>query len=302
MKSVLSSSDAFELRQVLQVAVLEALLAGRRWGPGELVFQGGTSLHLVHGSPRFSEDLDFLVDNSLKLGSISRGVQRRLAGAPWLPKGSELRVSKARDGHNPHSFDVTVGGANWIGAVRVRVELRQTLAAALSPLAVTVAPVRLLTGLGAGAQAMVPASDTSEIYADKVFAVAARPYLKARDVFDLHWLQSREPGLTCSPAHLRVRLATYPNQNPAQWLVQAKVRRAELEGAATAVARDLARWLPSSWPLTTATVQAMLDATQAALAQGVAAMGEVQKLAETPARAPARTRTRTRASKEAGRP
>ena len=74
VKRLLSTSDAFDLRQALHVAVLEALVAARRWEPGDLVFQGGTSLHLVHGSPRFSEDLDFLVKQSLDLSFIASAV------------------------------------------------------------------------------------------------------------------------------------------------------------------------------------------------------------------------------------
>lgn len=70
-KRHLTAAEAFDLRQALHVATLDALMASRRWEPGDLAFQGGTSLHLVHGSPRFSEDLDFLVNSSLKLNSIS---------------------------------------------------------------------------------------------------------------------------------------------------------------------------------------------------------------------------------------
>ena len=48
------------LREYLQYKILEAIfespLADR------LTFMGGTCIHMVHGSPRFSEDLDF--DNS----------------------------------------------------------------------------------------------------------------------------------------------------------------------------------------------------------------------------------------------
>jgi len=45
------------LREYLQYKILEAVFAadeGRR-----LVFLGGTAIHIVHGNPRFSEDLDF---------------------------------------------------------------------------------------------------------------------------------------------------------------------------------------------------------------------------------------------------
>ncbi len=45
------------LREYLQYKILEAVFASR-YGQ-KLVFMGGTAMHIVHGLPRFSEDLDF---------------------------------------------------------------------------------------------------------------------------------------------------------------------------------------------------------------------------------------------------
>ncbi|MBN1309618.1 MAG: nucleotidyl transferase AbiEii/AbiGii toxin family protein [Chitinispirillaceae bacterium] len=45
------------LQEYLQFKVLEAVFSSR---PGlQLTFLGGTAIHIVHGNPRFSEDLDF---------------------------------------------------------------------------------------------------------------------------------------------------------------------------------------------------------------------------------------------------
>ncbi len=274
-KRSLSAVEAFDLRQALHVSVLEALLASRRWEPGDLVFQGGTSLHLAHGSPRFSEDLDFLVKSTLDLHAIGESVQARVGRSPWIPKDARLTVSQAKDGRNPHAFDVSIGGTSIIGSVRVRVKLWQAPASALLPLAVEVRPVRLLSGPAAGAQAFVPSATLREIYVDKVFALAARPYLKARDVFDLHWLSSQAEvaaTLACSPADLAVRLATYPSQTPQHWLEQAMARRAELPLKTLSIQRDLKRWLPSTWPLKAAHAQAMVQASVEALDGGIASM------------------------------
>jgi hypothetical protein len=287
-KRSMSAVEAFDLRQALHVSVLEALLASRRWEPGDLVFQGGTSLHLAHGSPRFSEDLDFLVKSTLDLHAIGASIQARVGRSPWIPKDARLTVSQAKDGRNPHAFDVSIGGASIIGSVRVRVELWQAPGAALLPLAVEVRPVRLLSGPAAGAQAFVPSATLREIYVDKVFALAARPYLKARDVFDLHWLGSQAGlagALACSPADMKLRLATYPNQTPRLWLEQADARRAELPLKAVSIQRDLKRWLPSTWPLKAADVQAMVQASLDALDGGIASMQAL--LASRQARAPA---------------
>jgi predicted nucleotidyltransferase component of viral defense system len=66
------------LREYLQFKILEAIFStetGRR-----LAFMGGTAIHILHGNPRFSEDLDF--DNrglSMEdFGQIAQTVRRAL--------------------------------------------------------------------------------------------------------------------------------------------------------------------------------------------------------------------------------
>jgi len=147
---------------------------------------------------------------------------------------------------------------------------------ALSAVKAVVAPVRLARGPGAGMQTFVPAADLSEIHADKVFALAARPYLKPRDVFDLHWLGTRGGLRECSADDLRIRLATYPTETPSAWLEKAFARRMQLREAGDAIAADLRRWLPSSWPLTQASAKEMAQTAAHALEQGINRMREVQ--------------------------
>ena len=176
-KRHLTPAQAFDLRQALHVATLDALMASRRWEPGELVFQGGTSLHLAYGSPRYSEDLDFLVNSSLNLQFIAAAVQARLEGVSWLvPQGAKLVVSKAKDAPNPHTFVVAIGGPDLIGAVRGEGE--------------AVAGARIDRERGEehrqphspgercrpGLQTFVPTAELTELYAEKVFALGARPY------------------------------------------------------------------------------------------------------------------------------
>lgn len=280
-KRKLTAGEAFDLRQALHVAVLDALMASRRWQPGELIFQGGTSLHLAHSSPRFSEDLDFLVSEGLNLATLDRTIQSRLATLSWLPPDMTLIVSAAKEAHNPHSFVVKLAGDDVIGGVRVKVELWQTPAAAMSPVGVTVVPVKLARGLAAGMQTFVPAATVTEIYADKVFALGARPYLKPRDVFDLYWIE-RQSGAThsCSVDDLRVRLATYPDETPAGWIEKAESRRVELQSAGAVIMEDLRRWLPSVWPLDEDSVAKMIVTATEALDRGADLMQEIRRGSE----------------------
>jgi predicted nucleotidyltransferase component of viral defense system len=67
------------LREYLQYKILEAVFASR-YGQ-KLVFMGGTALHIVHGLPRFSEDLDFdnrgLTKSEFK--DLTQSVARKLS-------------------------------------------------------------------------------------------------------------------------------------------------------------------------------------------------------------------------------
>ncbi len=277
MKTSLSPEVVFDLRQALHVAVLDALVSSRRWEPGDLVFQGGTSLHLAHGSPRFSEDLDFLVNSSLQLNSISASIKARLEGTAWLPAGAVLDVKKAKDGRNPHAFIVSIGGQQIVGGVRVKVELWQTSAQALATIKAVVAPVRLTRGRAAGMQAFVPTAALAEIYADKVFALVARRYLKPRDVFDLHWLSANHKQSECSTKDMEVRLATYPNESAHGWLEKAAARRELILASEDAIRDNLKLWLPSAWVLDKSSVASMVQQAVNALDQGVEVMRGLEK-------------------------
>lgn len=284
-KRRLTPTEVFDLRQALHVATLDALMASRRWEPGDLIFQGGTSLHLAHGSPRYSEDLDFLVNASLNLKSLAKAVESRLERASWLlPEGAELTVSRAKDPHNPHVFVVKVGGPNLIGAVRVKVELWQAKEAALTGVKTIVTPVRAMHGGTSGLQTFVPTAELTEIYVDKVFALGARPYLKARDVFDLHWLMTRGISGVCTPESLRVRLETYPAETASSWLTKARARRNDLASSTGSVGEDLKRWLPSTWPLTETTLQSMIKGAIDSLDEGMRVMREIEAQSEVPVR------------------
>ena len=72
---------AFILREYLQYKILEILFEGRY--ASKFCFLGGTCLRLVHGNPRFSEDLDFdnfqitEEDFSEVSASIKTGLERQ---------------------------------------------------------------------------------------------------------------------------------------------------------------------------------------------------------------------------------
>jgi len=279
-KRTLSAQEEFYLRGVLQTATLAALMDSRRWAPGDLAFQGGTALHLAHGSVRFSEDLDFLVRGGLSLKGLSREVAKRLRLPPDIASDLSVSVTPSKDQRNPHSFFVTLSGAKVIGSAKVKIELWQAPEQALQALALKVSTIASQTG-----QTFVPTLTLSEIFADKVFALGGRERIKPRDIFDLWWLCQQ--GVTSPSIELlRARLAIYPVQSGLEldaaqaWIQSAFARLAELQ-APEAVARaatDLRRWMPTSWPVDVNTVAPMVACATEQLQRGLALMRSLAEL------------------------
>ena len=62
----LNPTESREIADTLHRLVLMELVEAGDWSCKNMAFQGGTSLHLVYDSPRFSEDLDFLLANTFE--------------------------------------------------------------------------------------------------------------------------------------------------------------------------------------------------------------------------------------------
>ncbi|MEO8838124.1 MAG: nucleotidyl transferase AbiEii/AbiGii toxin family protein [Herbaspirillum sp.] len=275
-KSLLSPERQFELRQILQMATLEALIDTRRWQSGDLIFQGGTSLHLAYGSPRFSEDLDFMIRSSIQPESIVEGVKQRLSNGRWVPNDLSVSVKGGKVDNNPFAFVVTLGAENIIGAVHLKVELFSVADKDVDTLSVRVAQMQSSSSAAqlVGPMVHMQTLDEKEIYADKVFAIGGRSYIKARDMFDVFWLQEqcrqrREPLYSFNQGHLEQRLSIYSKQDPVKWLKNAISRQQALPGLQSKLVQDLAQWLPAQFHLPG---DLMVKDSVAALTDGIEVM------------------------------
>lgn len=284
-KRVLTADEQFRLRNELQLSTLAALMESRRWEPGDLVFQGGTCLHLAHGSARFSEDLDFMIRGGLSVEGLANEIKRRVR-LPTSADDLAVSVATGRHDRNPHSFTVTLSAPHVIGSVKVKVELWETDSTVLRAVQVVVSTIA-----GAGRQTYVPSENLDEIHADKVFAVGARARLKPRDVFDLWWLHQRSTPPVLLPDSLLARLRIHPGpendprKTAARWLANAAGPLAELAAPDTPakVAVDLKRWLPSSWPMEQAHAADMLAIAAVQLEKGMAVVRDFEAGGEKPA-------------------
>ena len=165
------------LAEEVQKTVLTAL--SLRGCFDSIVFQGGTALRLFHGNPRFSEDIDLVMVEgvaSFRLGDHMAHVGRYVEDAlPFLD--SVVTRSQKDDGRLQRHVLGTVS-VDRGQVVRVHVELAAVPSHRNGPRILDHPPVR----------PAVRVEDPVEILADKVCALAFRPYLKGRDLWDVHFL------------------------------------------------------------------------------------------------------------------
>lgn len=175
--------------------------------PDDAVFIGGTALRLCHGSPRFSEDLDFhtprfaprsldrqtLADETGKLTGCRISVSTPTGGGSTLARVSANVPGRDRSQRRPR-MKIDLGEGLQVDARPEIISLR--MAGGLVP------------GMGdVGDAFSFRTSSKEEIFADKHMAlVGRRRRIKHRDVFDLLWLRHR--GVDFRPDIVAAKVAT----------------------------------------------------------------------------------------------
>jgi predicted nucleotidyltransferase component of viral defense system len=216
-KIVFTQEQQLDLTKRLQLLLLDSLAAGANWGFDTVRFQGGTCLSMSYGSSRFSEDLDFVL-------GTDKGLNRMLAAARARMSNS-LRVSlpgavvkftsrdedlEAIEAKNPRTFTMTVSHPDWYRVIKVKVEFWVADPEAVRQYEAGFIPAKLLAQAVEGVPlrmtlppVMLPTATLNEILVDKLHALACRPYLKHRDIFDLWWLA--EQGIKDWATELQAR-------------------------------------------------------------------------------------------------
>lgn len=205
-------------KELLHYDILFAL--DRRNLLDRLTFQGGTSLRLCHGAPRFSEDLDFVAGadfNDQDLLTIKDCLERYL-GERY---GLEVRVKEPVQGDDrPPGVKVR----RWQVSIRTAPE-RPDLPHQRIKLEVVNVPAhtRELMPLRHNydflpdgySETLVKVETLDEVFADKLIAYPATPHPRYRDIWDLQWLAQR--GANMNAALLRRKIGDYELQAyPAQ--------------------------------------------------------------------------------------
>ena len=155
-----------------------------------LAFMGGTALRFVYRTPRYSEDLDFTLEQdaeSFALRSLSARIERRLQREGYTVR---VRVSDsgtvaramvgfvgllADAGLSPHADEVL-----W---VKIEVDTKPPVGAVLV--------VSVIDKFGL---LRLQHHDLPSLFAGKLAAILARDYGKGRDLYDLLWYLTRDDG------------------------------------------------------------------------------------------------------------
>lgn len=197
-KTHVSPEKLREWASLAQTAFLDALMRADAWKVDQLAFQGGTSLHLSWRSPRFSEDLDFLISREQedRLGSLIKKIERNISESVMLTNPSlkiEIR-SKTRPGSNLLNYQIVVSDPDrYYGSAMVKAEFWKVDQDYLSQYKTEFVFPMKPGDLVVRSSLPIPAATLESAYADKLTAFATRPYLKWRDVFDLWWIGRQLP-------------------------------------------------------------------------------------------------------------
>lgn len=196
-KRHLDPDTARRWSDMAHICFIDALTSSAPMAASQIAFHGGTNLHLSWRSPRFSEDLDFLIEEVFadKMDVIMKKAEKRLrelisARDPSLQV--EIR-DKSKAGSKLLNYRVIITEPMVIGQAMVKAEFWQVSADYMSGYETNfVFPMKDGDVVSRVTQP-IPAATLTAAYADKLTAFATRPHLKWRDIFDLWWISRQQP-------------------------------------------------------------------------------------------------------------
>jgi len=254
-KTPVTPSLLREWSTLIQLQVLDALPRVMPLTARQFAFHGGTSLNLSWRSPRFSEDLDFLMANrEVSLPNVMRKLGDRIK-ASLLLSHPDLMIEisdKSRSDRLAH-FQVAVSSRRYHGTAMVKLEFWKVEPSYMEKYqSVFVTPVRegdYISRTGTP----LPAATLESAFADKITAFATRPYLKWRDIFDFWWIDRQSPqDVEMAAARFLHHVSAYntiDNLLPAHAL-RAFLDRETPDGMFAKADPDLKKWLPAPlWSL-----------------------------------------------------
>lgn len=178
------------VKEILQEIALYALWRADFFDAA--LFHGGTSLRILHGLPRFSEDLDFLLrspDPDFDWAPYLRGMTEvfgqfglKLEAQPRARMDSAIRQALLKDDSIASQLDLSFAGTGRPKTIRIKLEIDVDPPAGSG---------EATTYLDFPADYEVRHQDLASNFALKIHALLCRGFLKGRDWFDFSWYCSR---------------------------------------------------------------------------------------------------------------
>lgn len=248
----LHHDDKISISRELQVKVLEEIARLAKPSGRDMVFHGGTGISLIHGSPRWSEDLDFMATpgaiSRLSSNTSSLAARLQLAFSARTP-GAELSLLEKTDSEDKSDIgDLVRWMVRWShpevrGVVKIKVEFylcpEERLAAYPSHENFPEAPE-------CRSREALPCADLAAVWSDKIVAMASRPAIKYRDMHDLGFIAPLLQSAGISDADrlnaLKASMGIYGRS--AREIADGLMRPIVQEGIAdeSAWAEDMRRW------------------------------------------------------------
>lgn len=183
------------VKEILHYEILFALT--QSGAATQLTFQGGTALRLCYQGTRYSEDLDFASGDGFNpdlMTPFADLLQKEIGEAYGLQV--EIKAPKAKDAFE--GINVTRWSAK-VHVPQVDPSVPQNQIINIEVASVPAYDIDLVSvaanypHLPAPHRQLILAAETpNEILADKLVALGARPYIKARDIWDIKFLTDRQ--------------------------------------------------------------------------------------------------------------
>ena len=192
------------IKEILQEIALYALWRADFFDVA--LFQGGTSLRILHGLPRFSEDLDFLLRAPdagfqwtrylAEIVDIFAQFGLKLDVQPKDKMDRAIREAILKDDSIASQLNLSFAGTGRTRTIKIKLEIDTNPPAGST---------EETSFLDFPTDYEVRHQDFASNFALKIHALLCRPYLKGRDWFDFSWYaaQGTQPNLSLLDTALR---------------------------------------------------------------------------------------------------
>jgi predicted nucleotidyltransferase component of viral defense system len=182
--------EEFALKEILQEIILFGLSNSDFFN--EALFQGGTALRLFYGLPRFSEDLDFLLQKPnkrftwKKYSDVIQNICRNFSITPEIVDKTQLDKNVQKMFLKDNSIGKILNLAFSHDSYK---KLSIKLEIDINPPAGSYTEIKFLDFPIAYSTIV---QDLSSNFAGKCHALLCRPYVKGRDWYDFLWYISQK--------------------------------------------------------------------------------------------------------------